>query len=497
MRATFKKCFKAVLNNQDNKPRLHCSRPIAYSECVEYCEWHKNYVQNTDFEELLTLMKFGLPQRKWITNSVSVREEKIAAKLFSDFKTVKTVKSNRSPLPFSLLCHIQNTGYIGENIGLSEPVCQDFFPSPTDQGICMTENINIKEILHDYKKYEELMEPNLQKHSSKIEGGTLWSKKTFIISLKNDPWLLDHPRSNSISDLQSIQMKLHQFGDFGNFMPEAYFIDHTEPISLNIGIGFGHEYFIDVTPVGMRSSNNLKSLSVEQRGCLLENEVQEGSMFKKYSQFNCKYECRIALSKDICQCIPWDFISDKGQNNHECDVFGRTCFFNAMKYFSKKADDLCPHCKKACDYTHYKMSISKVLEMSYFDNTNTSFLPNFINNNQYLLWDKSWIYGDSRYPSNSRNQFHDTLIRVHLRFLEPKLEIADASYSTWDKFANFGGNFGIFAEITGISFLGMLNFVILIAKFTTSRIFYRCKYKLKMLMKLRRKRSKKVVPKCV
>ena len=79
-------------------------------------------------------------------------------------QTLKTLKSNRSPLPFSLLCHIQNTGYIGENIGLSEPVCHNFFPSPTDQGICMTENINVKEILHDYEKYEELMEPNLQEY---------------------------------------------------------------------------------------------------------------------------------------------------------------------------------------------------------------------------------------------------------------------------------------------------------------------------------------------
>ena len=306
MKTSFKKCFKAVLNGQDHKPRLHCRKPIAYGECVEYCEWHEKYVQDTDFEELLTLMKFGLPQRKWVTNSVSGREEKIAAKLFSGSNTVKTLKSNRSPIPFPVLCHVQNSDFIGENIGLTEPVCQDFFPSPTDQGICMTENIDIKEILHDYEKYEEIMESNLQKPSSKIDGGTLRSKKTFIISLKNNPWKLDHPRSKLITDLESIQLKLHQFGDFGNFMPETYFTDHTEPILLKIG----HEYFIDVTPVGMRSSSNLKSLSLEDRGCLLENEVQQGSILKKYSQFNCKYECRVALTKDICQCVPWDFITE-------------------------------------------------------------------------------------------------------------------------------------------------------------------------------------------
>ena len=34
-------------------------------------------------------------------------------------------------------------------------------------------------------------------------------------------------------------------------------------------------------------------------------------------------------------------------------------------------------------------------------------------------------------------------------------------YTTWDKFANFGGNFGIFAEITGVTFLGVLNLIFL------------------------------------
>ena len=38
---------------------------------------------------------------------------------------------------------------------------------------------------------------------------------------------------------------------------------------------------------------------------------------------------------------------------------------------------------------------------------------------------------------------------------------AQVIYTTWDKFANFGGNFGIFAEITGVTFLGVLNLIFL------------------------------------
>ena len=53
----------------------------------------------------------------------------------------------------------------------------------------------------------------------------------------------------------------------------------------------------------------------------------------------------------------------------------------------------------------------------------------------------------------------------------PSVEITDVKYTVFDKFANFGGNFGIFAEITGCSFLGMLNFLILLMKL----IFCCCK----------------------
>ena len=58
----------------------------------------------------------------------------------------------------------------------------------------------------------------------------------------------------------------------------------------------------------------------------------------------------------------------------------------------------------------------------------------------------------------------EDLIIVHLRILKPHIKVIDAKYSIMDKFANFGGNFGIFAEITGCSFLGMLNFFILLFK---------------------------------
>ena len=56
------------------------------------------------------------------------------------------------------------------------------------------------------------------------------------------------------------------------------------------------------------------------------------------------------------------------------------------------------------------------------------------------------------------------LIVVHLRFLQPEFNTVDTKYTWSDFVANFGGNFGLFEQLTGWSFLGMLNLIILIFK---------------------------------
>merc|ERR1712218_163394 len=63
----------------------------------------------------------------------------------------------------------------------------------------------------------------------------------------------------------------------------------------------------------------------------------------------------------------------------------------------------------------------------------------------------------------AREMFRNAII-VHLKFMEPEVDFIDVKYTTMDKLAIFGGNFGIFETITGWSFLGMFNLVIVIFK---------------------------------
>ena len=51
----------------------------------------------------------------------------------------------------------------------------------------------------------------------------------------------------------------------------------------------------------------------DKRKCRLEDELDENSIFKKYTKANCMYECEVEKAYKICQCIPWDYFH-KGQS---------------------------------------------------------------------------------------------------------------------------------------------------------------------------------------
>ena len=274
-------------------------------------------------------------------------------------------------------------------------------------------------------------------------------------------------------------MQIHAAGDFGSLVTEPTFTKETESITLSRG----HEYYIDITPNGRVSSDALKSLDVNDRNCLNENENPiEGSIFKKYNERNCKFECRVSLAKETCGCIPWDYKTFKG-NEKECDVFGRTCFFAEIHSLTSSPENICSQCKVGCDDLQFKKSIEKSIrypdDISPRDHylhkflQKKNFMDNEIINLRALIDDQT--FGDKQQTIEKiREGIRLSTIVIHVRFLKPEMDYADVAYSVWDKFANFGGNFGIFAEITGISFLGTVNCIILLIKLASSKILSKC-----------------------
>ena len=60
-------------------------------------------------------------------------------------------------------------------------------------------------------------------------------------------------------------------------------------------------------------------------------------------------------------------------------------------------------------------------------------------------------------------KYQDLLV-VHFRFLQPRINIVDTKYTLSDLIAGFGGKFGIFAQMTGWSFLGIINLLLIFVK---------------------------------
>ena len=176
-------------------------------------------------------------------------------------------------------------------------------------------------------------------------------------------------------------------------------------------------------------------------------------------------------------------------------MFGRLCFYNSISNLTKYPDDICPHCIRGCDdIRYYKTSASnKLYEGSYggyqkfkyanvkcVGNTcwNKCFgseaLCNFLMDVHDTLFDIGYknllnAHSGGNNFKKLRRDLQKHLIIVHLKFGQPKMYLNDAKYTLLDKFANFGGNFGIFAEITGCSFLGLLNIFILAMKLLFSQ----------------------------
>ena len=56
---------------------LPCKDLTDYPECSDYCNWHKQYIQKTEKDELLSIMRYAQPQRK-ITLDLTKEELKLA-----------------------------------------------------------------------------------------------------------------------------------------------------------------------------------------------------------------------------------------------------------------------------------------------------------------------------------------------------------------------------------------------------------------------------------
>ena len=322
---------------------LPCEEIEKYPLCVAYCKWHKSFFSGWSKEKFLTVMRYALSQRKIILEPKLPDEKQLAEELFGSEK-VKNLSTLVSPKSLPILCHRKDEGFTRNEIGMSAKLCNGFFPTPTDVGICFPKNLNINKVVWPKVQYNYIFDADEQFQEENINGGTLWSESTIIINTD----YLDHISHTYRRYLEAkcfeVQLQLHQSKELGHMLLDYNY----ELLNIPLTLATNHEYFIDITPKGEASTAAFRDFDVEKGNCQLDTEVDENSVFKTYAPNNCQYECHVKKAIDICFCIPWDFLSIT--DVQECDVFGRTCFFDAMKISAKSANDSCNHCIKECDF---------------------------------------------------------------------------------------------------------------------------------------------------
>ena len=150
----------------------------------------------------------------------------------------------------------------------------------------------------------------------------------------------------------NVQMQMSEAKGF----PQILHGMNQDKNQRSISLEPGYEYEIELNPYGQISSQDFREMSLEKRGCRLSHETMEKSTYPFYTKDNCLYDCRVQQAFKICQCVPWDFENAISEST-ECDIFGRTCFFNVMENMTHSRDEFCYHCIEECDWIKYRRRI--------------------------------------------------------------------------------------------------------------------------------------------
>ena len=469
-----------------NEIILPCLERHKYPKCQSYCKWHQNLMQHLKKEALLVAMKYSMPQ-EGIFQETSEAEEKLAKEIFGEVLNTKAL-SKIAPSAMPIFCFIKGKGFLGSKIGFSTKACNDFQVTPSDLGLVLTQNFDLFDVMHVEPPYDLIFQQAVNKDPPKIEGGNYWSEVTLVFN--TNAWksiectpshpsqcgnnlVLKYPKSLK-HGMDEIQLQLHSRQEIAKLSKDSYKAIDLLPLDLKSG----HEYFIDVTLSGQESTDEFKALRINQRNCFLANEGLEKSIFKKYTESNCKYECHIKIAREACKCHPWDYFI-KENTMPECDVFGRTCFINTMEQLAISPKVSCQHCIRACDVTNYHKTISKVEKITGNEAWGVSGGKYFIFKGGKPVGSEVFIdyimdSNDTLYDKGLKNAFkitkrdhelmYGSLILVHLRFKDPFVFAISPKYSVGDLIANFGGQFGLFEQVTGASFLGLVYIFILLLK---------------------------------
>ena len=149
-----------------------------------------------------------------------------------------------------------------------------------------------------------------------------------------------------------VQMQIHEQKDF----PRILYGLNQDLDQRSVSLKPGYEYSIELYPYGQVTTDEFEKLSQDKRDCHLRHETFANSTHPIYTKANCIYDCLVLQAFETCKCVPWDFANNiKGAD--ECDIFGRTCFFNKIERLTHKQVKTCSHCMFECEWIRYRRRV--------------------------------------------------------------------------------------------------------------------------------------------
>ena len=482
-----------------------CSNVSEQNPCQTYCKWHESFFDWNSIrkEEFLVIMRYSLPQRKLKLLAMDEDEKNLTKKVFGAIgEALNKTEEFFAPMPLVKLCKDQSyQKWLGDDIGMIPKFCNDFYSTPTDQGLCQTKNINIHNLIEISRNFKESFEANNDKKPLKIGTDRLKAKATFVINTNAKnlpiktfprvPYHEDSPFRTRKKKIKEVKFQIHATNELPQILKDSSLGIKRDSVLLEAG----NEYTIVVKPFVQTVTDEFKQLGHEQRNCLLSDESPDFSALKLYTEPNCRYECKVHYAIDKCDCLPWDFPLNTSNHAMECDIFGRTCFMNAIKHFMT-TEKKCPKCKDACEFMQFEktkvikqeLDLQKLYSWSYsYDNScYPKDICEYLNDVNDTIEPKTWYeeLTDDKIKSkfdkpkikHAKTLLSDHII-VHVIFDSAQVEVnvLDARYSIFTQIANLGGTLGLFVQITGASILTLIHLIVLIIKalcgcFTTTEV---------------------------
>ena len=133
--------------------------------------------------------RYGLPQKSVAIGPIAFNEAELPARIFGETQLKDNLSSLIAPNPLPIFCRNEwNEEFHGDSISDSSmKFCNDFYLAPTHTGICMSKNLDLKEIMKLDDSYNDFFEVENQSSKLKVEKNNYWAVSSFVINaMKSD-----------------------------------------------------------------------------------------------------------------------------------------------------------------------------------------------------------------------------------------------------------------------------------------------------------------------